>query len=129
MSAAEIIAAILGPFYLIVAVGLFLDPDRYRRVIQGFFEQPALVYIGGVMALFMGLLILAFHRTWGGDWTALITVIGWLAAVKGAVLIVNPEYWARLTESMMRTGSRIRVAAVAALLLGLFLTIKGYAVL
>jgi len=129
MTTAEMIAAILGPFYIIVAVGLFLNPDRCRRVIQGFFEQPALIYIGGIMALLMGLLILAFHRAWSGDWTVLVTVIGWLGVVKGAALIIRPESWAGLTEAIMRTESRIRIAAVFASLLGLFLTVKGYAVL
>lgn len=129
MTNAEIIASIIGPFYLVVGFALFLNPDGYRRMTQDFFEHPASIYMGGIMALFMGLLVLAFHSNWSGDWTAIITVFGWLAAIKGAVLIIRPDSLAPLTRSMMGTDFRIRATAVGGLLLGLFLTAKGYAVL
>ncbi|MBT3237295.1 MAG: hypothetical protein HOK06_06910 [Rhodospirillaceae bacterium] len=128
MTSAEIIASIIGPFYIVVAIGLAVNPGVYRRLATDFIEQPALAYMGGIMALLMGLLILVFHNTWSADWTAIITLFGWLAALKGAVLIIRPRALVDLSQSIMQSDGMVRAMAFFALLLGLFLTGKGFAV-
>jgi len=118
MSTAEFIARIFGPFYLIAAAGLFMNPETYRSMIGEFFENPALAYIGGIIALVMGLLILNFHSGFGGG----------LAAIKGAVLIIRPATLSGWSKAMIENTGRLRAAAVFALILGLFLTVKGYGI-
>ena len=69
MQSSLVVAQILGPMYVIVAVGLLLNPPAYQRIFEEFFESPALAFVGGVIALIFGLAILAFHRAWSADWT------------------------------------------------------------
>ena len=126
MLAVEIIARILGPFYIIVAIALFANPGGYREIVEDFLDLPALTYIGGLMALFFGLLILNFHSAWSADWRVLVTILGWMGFAKGAVLIIRPQAFAGLSQSMMGSDARIRVMAVLALVLGLYLAVNGY---
>ncbi len=125
MQSSWVIAQILGPMYVIVAVGLLLNPPAYQRIFEEFFESPALAFVGGVIALIFGLAILAFHRAWSADWTLIVTLIGWLALIKGSLLVVCPSAVIRLSRPPMAQPARLRTWAAAPLALGLFLSVKG----
>ena len=45
MQSSLVIAQILGPMYVIVAVGLLLNTPAYQRIFEEFFENPALAYL------------------------------------------------------------------------------------
>ena len=126
MQSSFIIAQILGPLYVIVAAGLLLNPLAYQRVLEEFFESPALAFLGGVLALTFGLAILAFHHTWNADWTVVVTLIGWLGLIKGSLLAIWPGAMIRLSRPLMATPARLRIMAAVPLALGLFLSLEGF---
>ena len=128
MTPAETVALIIGPFYVVVSVGLMVNAEAYRRMIEEYLQSPALAYLGGIMALLFGLLILVSHNSWNADWTVIITILGWLAAAKGALLIIAPKSFGRLTKVFMAATTRLRYVAAVALLFGLHLTLKGFGV-
>lgn len=39
---AEVIARIIGPVYIVISIGMFVNPDAYRRTAEQFIEQPAI---------------------------------------------------------------------------------------
>ena len=126
MQSSLVIAQILGPMYVIVAVGLWLNTPAYQRIFEEFFESPALAYLGGLLALIFGLVILAFHHAWSTDWTLIVTLIGWLALIKGSLLLVYPRAVIRLSRPLMAQPARLRGWAAVPLALGLFFSVKGY---
>lgn len=126
MLAADIVSRILGPVYVVVALGLLIQPDIYRKMMQDFVEQPALCYIGGLLALIIGVLILTFHADWTASWHVVVTIIGWLACLKGVALLVFPKSILRLWQPYLKNEGLLRVSGVGALLLGLFLTVMGF---
>ena len=126
MQSSFIIAQILGPMYVIVAAGLLLNTPAYQRVFEEIFESPALAYLGGLLALITGLVILALHHAWSADWTLIVTLIGWLALIKGSLLAVWPGAVIRLSRPLMAKPARLRTWAVVPLALGLFLSLEGY---
>ena len=127
MSPAEFIARILGPLYVIVAIGMMVDAETYRQITKDALRKPALRYLASVLALAAGLLIVNVHNEWVVRWTVVVTLTGWLALIKGALLTVYPDVLIRYSEPLVRSASRLRAAAVATLVLGLFLTVMGYA--
>ena len=50
------------------------------------------------MALLAGFLIVNFHNVWVWDWTVIITVLGWLALLKGILLLLLPKTMVALTR-------------------------------
>ncbi len=126
MQSALVIARILGPMYVIVAVGLFVNAPAYQRVFEEFLERPVLAYLGGLLALIFGLVVLAFHPVWRADWTFIVTLIGWMGLIKGTLLVIVPSAVIRLSRPLMAQSARLRIWAAGPLALGLFLSAKGY---
>ncbi len=128
ITTAELIARIVGPIYAIVSLGLLFSPDTYRKITVQFFEQSALSYLGGILALAMGVAILTFHFVWRADWTLLVTVLGCLATAKGAALTMAPKWMLGVWQPLLDRPGLLRVGGLAGLALGLFLAAKGYGV-
>ena len=126
MGSANFIAQIIGLLFCIDAVGVLVNTAFYRRIVEEFIESPALCYLGGILALFFGLFILNFNNAWTADWTVIITIIGWLSVVKGVLLIVFPNVYLQFANWMRMGDAMMRYMGIIYLLLGLFLTVKGF---
>ena len=126
MGSANFIAQIIGLLFSIDAVGILINTAIYRRMVEEFTESPALRYLGGILALFFGLFILNFNNAWTADWTVIITIIGWLSVVKGVLLIVFPNVYLQFANWMRMGDAMMRYMGIIYLLLGLFLTFKGF---
>ena len=125
-SAALIVAQVLGPLYVIAALGLFTRPERFASLVTELNAKPGLTVGWGLSVLALGLLILAVHNVWRADWTVVVTLIGWAAAIKGAILTLAPEMVMGLGRKLSSPPSKLRVWAAAPLALGVFLTAMGY---
>jgi hypothetical protein len=87
----ELIARIVGPVYVIISFSLMARPDTYRKIIAQFVEQEALSYLTDILALALGVTILTFQFVWRADWAVLLTMLGCMAAAKGAALVISPN--------------------------------------
>lgn len=87
-----IIARIAAVIYLAAAAGALFSRSYYRRLIEDFYRNAAVVYLAGFMAVVLGSLVVVHHNLWVTDWRVLITILGWLALIKGVLLIVFPGF-------------------------------------
>jgi uncharacterized protein YjeT (DUF2065 family) len=126
MDTANFVAALLGPLYIVVGAGILLNPDHYQRMAQDFLRSPALTYIGGAMAMAVGLSILYFHNVWRADWTVVITILGWLAALKGAHLLLFPGRALNLWSPLIARTDWLRSLSFGTIAFGIFLTVAAY---
>lgn len=85
------VARILGLLYLSVTVGCIFRKDYFRDILKVFSENALLAYFSGFMALVLGGLLVHLHNEWTADWTVLITIVGWIALLKGIVLLAYPN--------------------------------------
>lgn len=129
MDTARFVAALIGPIYIVVGIGILFDPSHYRRMIEEFLRSPALVYLGGAMALGAGLSILYFHNNWSADWRVIITILGWLACLKGAHLLIFPAHVSQLWTPLVSRPSLLRAISIIAIAFGIFLTLAAYGML
>jgi len=126
METSIFLAKLLGPYCIIVAAGILFNLKNYQKVMEDFSKNAALIYLGGVVALLFGLLIVLFHNVWAANWTIVITILGWLGFIKGAWLIILPNTVAKLTEAYRKNAALLVVPLVIVLALGAGLTIFGY---
>lgn len=124
--AAVIVAQVLGPLYLVAGLGLVFAPERFAKLVADMEASPGQTFTWGFIALGLGLLILAVHPGWTGGWQALVTLIGWLATAKGALLLLVPDVLTGLTRRLMPSPARFRAWALVPLVLGAFLAAKGF---
>ena len=82
MSDAQIFQ-IFSIVYLSIGIGIVINYDFYKKIFAGFIDSPVSMYFGGVMALVVGFLLVTFHNTWTRDLSVIITILGWMALIKG----------------------------------------------
>lgn len=125
MSYALLVAQLMGPLYLAIGIGMFVSSDHYKKMYDEVLKNPSMLYFGGLVAFVAGLLVLRVHAEWTSNWTVVITLIGWLALLKGVFLLIIPQQFVRwkkwvLSENGMLTSKLI------VLILGVGLTYFGY---
>jgi len=125
MSDAQIFQ-ILSILYIAVGVGILVNPDFYRRLFDDFIEHASVLYLGGIMALAIGYLILAFHNTWTADLSVIITIIGWIALLKGVAIIVQPKLMIALSKAMVQKECLLKIQGIAVIVIGLAFSFLGF---
>jgi uncharacterized protein YjeT (DUF2065 family) len=126
METAIFIARIFGLCYLVIGVGLLLNQKFWREVIEDFSKNAATVLFGGIFALVVGVVIVLTHNVWVGNWTVIITIIGWIALIKGIWIIVFPSTVSKFMQAYWKNESILLVQSIGALVFGVVLTYFGF---
>ena len=119
------LAKLMGPIYLVIAIGMLLNRDYFRAMAREVAASPALFYLTGVLALVVGGLIVILNNVWSG-WAVVITLVGWAAIAKGVVRTVLPTQATSWVAKVTGNANAMTAAGVATLALGAFLTAMGY---
>jgi len=125
MDITTLVASLLGPVYLAVGLGLLINKKYYQDTIASMAKGGALLYFGGAAALVVGLLITTHQNIWTLNAAGLVTLIGWIALLKGLALLILPKQMASLTKGCTADGA-ITIGAILAIVLGLYLTDTAY---
>ena len=121
-----ILARIIGPYLAIVGVGLLFNIKTCKKIIEGFEDNQALVYTGGILALLLGLILVNIHNIWELSWTVIITIIAWLAVIKGASLLICPQKFLKLTEVFHKNTAVLVTHIIIIILLGAYLSYVSF---
>lgn len=127
METSIILAKIIGPLFLVVGIGIFINLEHYRRMVVDFGNSPLSIYMSGTIAMLVGLLIVTFHNVWTWSWPVIITIMGWLSLIKGAVRIALPKLVAERSSRYGRNTNTVMITAIFVVVLGGALTYFGYA--
>ena len=111
--------------YLAIGIGMLINPSFYKKIFDDFCENAAMMYIGGIMAMVVGYLILAFHNAWTRDLHVIITVIGWLALIKGVLILIQPKMMVALSKAMLK-DNLLKIMAIVIILVGLAFSFLGF---
>jgi hypothetical protein len=120
---------LIGIIYITVAIGIMTAPLFYNRIMAGFLDSPAAYYIGGLFAIIAGFLIVSFHNIWVKDWAVIITIIGWLALIKGILLIAVPKAMIVFSKRFLGLTKIVRIWGIVGLILGILCCWLGFFVL
>lgn len=112
--------------YLAVGVGILVNPGFYKKLFEDFVENASIMYLGGTSALVIGYLIVAFHNTWTADFSVIITIIGWIALIKGIIILISPKVMIALTRAIAKKESFLKIEAIAIIIIGLGLAFLGF---
>jgi hypothetical protein len=129
MTTSELIAGYAGPLFMAVAAALLINRRTVADLVTGVLNGPEFIFFSGIFILLAGLAIVRAHNIWSAEWTVLITVLGWLCVIGGIIRIVWPERVTALRDTMMKSENAVTAWALITLLLGAFLTAKGYALI
>ncbi|MBU1924127.1 MAG: hypothetical protein KJ710_07740, partial [Candidatus Omnitrophica bacterium] len=98
----------------------------FQQVMEDFFKNAALLFFSGLFALVIGVVIILTHNVWVANWTVIITIIGWLALIKGIWIIVFPNTVPKFIQAYKKNENLLMVNPVVMLILGAVLTFFGF---
>ena len=126
METSIFIARIFGLCYLVIGIGFVLNRKAFQKVMQDFCKNAALLLLGGISALVIGVVIILKHNIWAANWTVMITIIGWLGFIKGIWMTVFPNTVPKFMQAYQRNKNLPTVHSILALILGVVLTYFGF---
>jgi len=119
-------ARVIGPFLVIIPISVAVRASELGLVLTAFFQNAALVWITGGLLLFGGLIIIAYHDNWSSLAGIVISLFGWLMALRGTLLLVAPELMARASTAAVSVTPLVVIGFVFFLLIGLWLSYVGW---
>ncbi len=120
------IAKFLGPVMLAVSIPMMLTPASLQETTRRFLANRPLLLVAGILAMTAGLAILNTHNVWAGDWTVIVTLLGWAMVLGGAFRIIAPGVAERVGTAMLGPPILMRLFGLGWAALGAYLTLKGY---
>jgi uncharacterized membrane protein len=126
MATSVFLARLIGPVMLAVGIGIFVNGQVYRMLADEFLRSRALIYLSGLLTMTAGMAVILTHNQWVANWPVLITVLGWLAAIGGAVRIVAAQGTERVGRAMLKHRHGLTIAGAVWLAAGAILCFFGY---
>ena len=120
------LAKLIGPVCLVVGLALLINGAAFRSLAGEFLNNPALMFLSGLLTLSAGLAVVLTHNVWAGDWRILITILGWLAIVGGMARILVPQRAVAVGRTLLANPSTLYISAGVHLLIGALLCFFGY---
>lgn len=125
MELSILIAKIFAVVYLMVGLGMLVNPGYYQKAMDDMLKNTAVIYLGGAMAAVAGLLIVTYHNIWEYSWVVVITIFGWLSLLKGFMFLAFPQHLA-FWRKVFKKPSCMPIWAVIVLAFGLFFGYFGF---
>ena len=130
MTYSTLISRLLGPVLLFMGIGAVIGllgkfPEAYVDVLREMNNQSATIILG-MFALLAGLGIVNAHNLWVSDWRVIITILGWLAIIRGALSLLFPNKMYGIGEAILASRSGTMISAVIVLVVGGVLSWMGY---
>ena len=126
MTTSKTIAGLIGPTLLAIAAAALLRLGSFQGVAERVASEPALIFLSGILLFVAGLAIVRVHNIWAAGWPVLVTVLGWLAILGGLVRLLFPTWFAAVVVGVGQSAGSIAAAGVVLLVVGAFLSFKGY---
>jgi hypothetical protein len=116
----------LGVFLLVTAVSEWTQPGLLTVVAPAMVDQPALLWVSGMLTFVAGLAIVLGHNVWRDPAGAVVSLLGWIMTIKGAALLLVPAAgWTALLGAM-HYPSHPAIYTIIPAIAGAYLTYAGF---
>jgi hypothetical protein len=124
-SSAFTLARFLGLFLLVIGLTVFVKNDQ-KAYFDQLVESKEFLFITGLMTVILGALIIALNNTWRFDWRLLITILGWATLLKGAVMLIFPEYSVLIWNKLSVKRWLLLISGAISFIIGIYLIGIGF---
>ena len=118
-------ARVIGPWLVIVPGIIVLHASGMGALASEFFKTELFVWFAGALLLFAGLLIIAFHQYWSSAAAVIISLFGWILALRGLLLMAAPALYER-AAGPMEAIAVVRLVFGVLVAIGFYLTYVGW---
>ena len=115
----------LGITFFAMGVGMLTNPKFIKDIVKDFLGSTANVFLGGLACLAIGLPLVTFYNVWSMNSSVIITLVGWLALVKGLMLVMFPIYTTNMYRGIITKENKDYIGW-GVLVVGIILLYLGY---
>ena len=121
------LARFLGLVFLVFSFAMMVNKRAMVAAAADLVRDRGLLLLGGLGNLAGGIAIILAHNLWsGGALTIIVTLIGWLLAVRGIVWLCAPQARLVALYEAARFERNFSVYATILCLVGLVLAVGGF---
>ena len=120
MDISLVLAQVLGIMFVVLALSMWFQKKYMLLVVEELVRSKSFMWIGGFMALTMGAVIVVLNNYWTSGLPLVLTVLGWLALIKGAFLLLLPDTAVSYYKKVNKEWKFV-LAGFVVLILGLLL--------
>lgn len=124
METSLLLARIFGAYMTIVSIAYITNQKLLKSMLITFSKRIPL-FLSGIAALVFGVWVVSIHNIWSADWRVIITVIGWISALKGVIRIFMPNITLSWFKNAKK-GGWVTWAFWVSFLLGAYLLYIGF---
>lgn len=125
MEAALLIARIAAVVYLCAGLGALFNKKYFQSVVENYAGNPGLQYLGAMISLILGFLMINGYNVWVWHWSVAVTIMGWAALIKGMFFLIFPSVTGNMIGKFLKMNL-MGVVAPVCIILGLFLGYFGF---
>ena len=111
MTTSIFLAKLIGPLALALGLGILFNRDAVRAVLDEFVRNRAVLFLAGIISFPTGLAVILTHNVWVADWPVIVTLLGWLAVITGAVRIFAPDRATKFAKKVLSYNFTMGAAA------------------
>ncbi len=119
------LARFLGFFMTILGFGIAFNSNHMLKIAADLPHNHGLQLTAAILPAIVGSGIVAIHGQCTGNWTCVITVIGWMMVIGAFYRAWLPAHWASMVSKCAKKLG-FQVAGLTVGLVGLFLLYKGW---
>lgn len=119
------IARVLGIVYVVVGFAFVGNKKLYKHLVKDLLKHDGTLFLWGMFTLVIGAMVSVAHPYMEIQWNLLITLIGWLATIKGASIMLFPNEMHKLVKTFDSETWRLW-AVLSAFVLGLYMLYFGF---
>lgn len=121
-----IFAKILGIYFFALGIAFFINTERFKNIYKQVSKDENFLFLGAVLAMLIGAVVISLHNIWAWDWPVIITILGWWSLIKGFALFAYPGFINYFSFIENRSTMFYKITSLVYALVGLFLLYKGF---
>jgi hypothetical protein len=127
MSETAFLARLIGLLILAIAVAILINRRGMIAAIESVSRQADTLLVIEVIGLAAGLAIVISHEVWTSVLGVVVTLIGWLILLRALILLLLPPEKIAELFALVAWPQRAETYALIILVIGILLTIAGFA--
>jgi uncharacterized membrane protein HdeD (DUF308 family) len=115
-----VIAQVVGIFFAVMGISMVVNSKGTAAAMEASVQNKGILWLWGMLALLIGAVIVVINHASTFGLPLLVTILGCLAMVKGAFILIFPHAAASLYGKFNQSGMLV-FCGVVAVILGLVL--------
>lgn len=121
------LSRMFGIYCLLMGAFMMTHRARMWETVTLLVQDKPLMLVLGILTIFGGMALVLVHNIWSGALQVIVTLLCWLTVIKGVVILyLSPETLADFYIRNAHYGEILLLDAAVLLILGAYLTLKGF---